>query len=229
MQRDMLSARIVIAMSIVVQSGSLISRSAIGEGKPVKQLKKKKIRRQKRRKMEWYSASWNQKPQLCRRWSIIQHQSTATSSLHNQQPTKWKQQWKWRQREQCKWRNGRDKSHTGSGGNRNPNSGGIGTVKAQKGSTQACRCTEWVSMQASTRQFIERGTRVQTSWLRDSVGKYSVLWVLMNFLTHLICLVSSPMCRTWARAMELGVLRLWGIRARTRREVPTTMRSYYYI
>ena len=85
MQRDMPSARIVIAVSIVVQLGLLISRSAIRAGKPVKQLKTKELMRQKRRRMEWYSASWNQKPPLCCRQSIIQHPSTATSSLHNQQ------------------------------------------------------------------------------------------------------------------------------------------------
>jgi len=118
---------------------------------------------------------------------------------------------------------------TGGSSNGNRNSGGIGTVEAQKGSTKTCRCTEWVSMRASPRQFIERGTRVQTTWLRDSVGKYRVLWALMNFLTQFIYLVSSPMCRTWAGATELGVRRLWGIWARTRREAPTTMRSYYYI
>ena len=47
-----------------------------------------------------------------------------------------------------------------------------------------------------------------------SLGKYSILWVQMNFLTHFICLVLSPM-RTWARATKLAQLcvrRLWGIR-----------------
>jgi len=40
-------------------------------------------------------------------------------------------------------------------------------------------------------RFNERGTEVQTSRLRDSVGKYTVLCMLSHFLTHFICLVSS--------------------------------------
>jgi hypothetical protein len=56
-------------------------------------------------------------------------------------------------------------------------------------------------------------------WLRlgDSVGKYTgsiVLWARKFFLIHFICLVSFPMCISWARATELGVRRLWDIRAR---------------
>ena len=76
----MLSAWIVIVVSIAVQSASVISRSAIVERKSVKQHNRNEIRRYKRRTIT-YSASWNQKPPVCHWQSIAKHQFN-TSLLH---------------------------------------------------------------------------------------------------------------------------------------------------
>ena len=48
-------------------------------------------------------------------------------------------------------------------------------------------------------------------------GSIVIHWItLISSLTHIMCLVSPPMCRTWARAMKLIVHGLWSIWPRTR-------------
>ena len=90
--------------------------------------------------------------------------------------------------------------------------------------------THWMGVYADwSWWFIGRGPQMQTSRLRDSVGKCLVSWALIHLLIHLMCLVSPPVCGTWARATSLGVHGLWGVGARTRGEAPTQMMSYYYI
>ena len=56
---------------------------------------------------------------------------------------------------------------------------------------------------------------MQTSWLRDTVGKYIALSELSGFLTHIICLVPSKMRGTCASAPELDLHDLCGFRERT--------------
>ena len=60
---------------------------------------------------------------------------------------------------------------------------------------------------------------MQTSWLRDTVGKYIALSELSGFLTHVICLVPSKIRGTCASAPELDLRDLCGFWERTWGEV----------